>query len=274
MPSPAFEKKQETMIRFATLYSGSSGNSSVIWDETQSILVDLGGSCRRTVTALNALGLAAGAVGGVLITHEHSDHIGGLKVFCRHYNVPLYGTEQTERYLRRYGYIEDGYPFVVIRPGESFLLGGFTVTPFATCHDSESCLGYRVEKAGSSIAVATDLGCVDESVFSALRGCGTVALECNYDRFQLQCGSYPPFLKARIAADNGHLSNDVCARTAVHLAQCGTRQLMLMHLSKENNDPALALTCLSSAFEDAGLAEDCCTVAAAPRTEVGPVWEV
>ncbi|MBQ9958748.1 MAG: MBL fold metallo-hydrolase [Oscillospiraceae bacterium] len=262
------------MIRFATLYSGSSGNSSVIWDEHHSLLVDLGGSCRRTVTALNSLGLAASGLCGVLITHEHSDHIGGIKIFCRHYNVPLYGTEQTERYLRRNGIIPDDMPFHVIAAGESFLLGGFTVTPFATSHDSDSCLGYRIEKAGRSIAVATDLGQVDERVFAALCGCGTVALECNYDRTMLQYGPYPPFLKSRIAANSGHLSNDACARTAVRLAQCGTRQLMLMHLSKENNDPSIALTCLGSEFENAGLAADCCLVAAAPRSDVGPVWEV
>lgn len=262
------------MIRFATLYSGSSGNSTVIWDGDAVLLVDMGGSCRRTITALNALGIPASSVKGILITHEHSDHIAGLEVFCRHYQTTLYGTKETKEFLQNRNMLHPGQRFRVFRSEEELDVAGFTVVPFATPHDSITCHGFTISKGLARLAVATDLGKMDSRIYSHLSGCSLVALESNYDETDLRKGPYPPDLKARIAGPQGHLSNMDCALTAADLVNDGMKTLVLMHLSEENNTPAKALTAVIGMFENRELAEDCCEVYAAPRYEVGTVWEI
>ena len=262
------------MIRFSTLYSGSSGNCSVIWDEGTVILVDMGGSCRRTITALNALGIPASSVNAVLITHEHSDHIAGLEVFCRHYRTALYGTIETKRFMEARGMLVPGQQFNLFRSGEELTVGDLKVVPFATPHDSQTCHGFSFSKGMARLSVATDLGQMTEDIYRHLAGSSLVALESNYDEYDLRNGPYPADLKARIAGPQGHLSNMSCARTAVDLVNDGMKTLVLMHLSEENNTPAKAVTAILGMFENYELAEDCCEVYAAPRYEVGEVWEI
>ena len=254
------------MPQIASLYSGSSGNSTLIKDGDCCLLVDLGGSCRKTVGAVNALGVAASSVSAVLVTHEHSDHISGLEIFLKYYNVPVFGNEKTLAYIENNLALPASAQLVPI-DGCGLVFGGVEVTPFDTPHDSVHCLGYRFDfDCGCSAAVATDLGHMTDSVYDRLRGCSTVALESNYDDGMLRLGRYPAFLKQRILSDYGHLSNFDCALTAAKLAECGTKHMLLMHLSKDNNTPNVALTTCISELE-AGGSEESCTVAAAPRYE-------
>ena len=262
------------MVNFATLYSGSSGNSTAVWDDSAVLLIDMGASCRKTIFALGELGLPASSVSAVLVTHEHSDHIGGIQVFCKHYPVPIYCTRETASYLESRCLTPEDQEFDIFTHGKRFTIGNFTVTPFRTSHDSMTCSGFRIDNGTVHIGIATDLGKMDDDILGYLSGCQLVALESNYDDKMLLEGRYPADLKARIAGPGGHLSNAVCAQTAVKLVSSGTEHLVLMHLSEENNTPAKAETRIYSALEDNDLSEDCCEVVSAPRYSISRIWRI
>ncbi|MEG2083399.1 MAG: MBL fold metallo-hydrolase, partial [Oscillospiraceae bacterium] len=187
------------MARFVTLYSGSSGNSTLVTEEADSVLVDMGCSCKRTLGALYSLGLAASDLKGILVTHEHSDHVSGLMTFLKHYRVPVYGSYQTLCWLKNNGVVPDKATLIDVAAGDAFYIGGIEINAFPTSHDSVDCVGYRFSfKNGKKLALATDLGFVSEEVLAALSGCELVALESNYEDDMLLSGHYPYFLKSRI----------------------------------------------------------------------------
>ncbi|MEA5050491.1 MAG: MBL fold metallo-hydrolase [Oscillospiraceae bacterium] len=263
------------MPAFATLYSGSSGNSTLIRTQDTALLVDMGGSCKRTLDALYSLGCAARDIRGILVTHEHSDHVAGLYIFLKNYPVPVYGSARTLDYLRRRSLVPAGAALVPVEAHEGFAVGDIGAEGFRTSHDSEDCFGYRFSFGnGASMAVATDLGCVTDDVYGSLCGCELVALESNYEDEMLIGGRYPYYLKARIRSRSGHLSNAECAACAARLAQTGTRRLVLMHLSRDNNTPDVALTDCLSALENYGVPEDSFRVSVAPRFDVGELIEL
>lgn len=258
------------MAHIVSLYSGSSGNATAVIDAGRVYLVDMGGSCRKTLKALYIAGLSASSIAGIFVTHEHSDHISGLQVFLKNYPVPVFASSETARYLTD-RLLAD--PSLITHIDSPIDFGGTTVTPFDTPHDSLRCFGYRFDfDGGKSAAVATDIGHMTDEVFSMLNGCSLVALESNYDEQMLRRGSYPYPLKQRILSDYGHLSNLVCAKTASLLAQNGTSRIMLMHISRENNTPFLAETCCLSALECCEAPD--CAVYPAPRYDCGEVFEV
>ena len=263
------------MIKFATLASGSSGNCTAVWNDEGLVLIDLGISCRKTINALNSLGFSASDVSSVLITHEHVDHVAGLKVFCSHYDTELCGTASTRRYLEDNGLIHPFQRFREFTHGSRFTAGGFIVDPFPTSHDSRTCTGFRIERGENSVAVVTDVGRIDDLIREKIHGCGIVALESNYDDLMLAHGPYAPSLKARIRSPQGHLSNADCAREVARLVtEENVRQIVLMHLSDKNNTPQLALVSCISAAEDLGAAEDAYRIIAAPRSEISEILEL
>lgn len=232
------------MARFATLYSGSSGNSAAIACAgaagEEYLLVDVGKNCKQTLLALQQLGLDPAALRGILVTHEHSDHVTGLRVFLKKHPVPVYASAATLQALRDQGLVPPNAQLVAV--GEDpFAVGAFEVRAFAASHDAAGCRGFRVRCAdGGCMAIATDLGVVDAGVYGGLRACGLVALESNYERGMLQMGPYPYYLKQRIASPVGHLSNDACAAAVADLLADGCTRFALCHLSQQNNLPELA----------------------------------
>ena len=268
---PAFFEGK--MIKFATLFSGSSGNCTAMWNEGGLILIDFGVSTRRIVNALYGLGLAASDVSAVLITHEHSDHISGIRVFLSHYHVPVYCTKQTADYLWNNGSFSPDQEVRLFSSDDIFDIGPFKVSAFRTSHDSKTCHGFRVESGDARVALATDIGNMDDTVYSYLSGCEIVALESNYDEYMLRHGPYPLELQARISSGSGHLSNKKCSSAVARLVRDGTKHVMLMHLSKDNNKPEIAVMACRSAMENAGLSDGDCEIAAAPRSESSDVWE-
>ncbi len=262
------------MAKFATLYSGSSGNSTLVRSGGTCLLVDMGCSCKRTLGALYELGCAARDLDGILVTHEHTDHVSGLLTFLKHYPTPVYGAARTLDYLRCRGLVPPAARLVPVECGVPVRVGEIVFSSFGTSHDSVDCVGYRFAVGERHIAVATDLGYVSDDVLAALRGCELVALESNYDEKRLQYGPYPPYLKNRIRSLTGHLSNADCASCAAQLAQEGMRTLVLMHLSQENNEPELAQVSCLSALENCGVSAQQCEVFVAPRHSVGKVFEV
>ncbi|MEG2676904.1 MAG: MBL fold metallo-hydrolase [Oscillospiraceae bacterium] len=263
------------MARFVTLYSGSSGNSTLVSDSGTSLLVDMGQSCKKTINALYEIGISASDLDGILVTHEHSDHVSGLMTFLKHYETPLYGSPKTLTYLKNHNLIPENAQTVELEYNAPANIGSIGFQCFGTSHDSVDCVGYRFEMSnGKQVAVATDLGFVSDEVLESLCGCELVGLESNYDENMLRNGEYPSYLKNRIRSVLGHLSNSDCALGAAQLAQKGTKRLVLMHLSSENNEPSMALTSCLGALENIGVDSESIRVTVAPRHRVGEIIEL
>lgn len=238
-------------MRLTVFASGSGGNCALVQGGGSRVLIDAGISARRIRTALGAEGLCPEDLDGIFITHEHTDHITGLPVFMKKTPLPVYAPAAVARALRRALSACGGTdPFVYDMPMERPLpLGDMTVTAFPTPHDTPQSAGYRLEAEGEAVAMATDTGCVTDVMLAYLSGAETVLIEANHDVDMLRRGPYPAGLKRRILSDRGHLSNGECAWLAAVLAHRGAEQIVLGHLSRENNCPALAQRAVSRALE-------------------------
>lgn len=227
--------------------SGSSGNCLLLSSASSHILIDAGISMRRISAGLTRVGITWRDIGGVLITHEHSDHISGLKTILRNTALRVYAPRTVANRMR--GMLPGLDECLRIIPvGEPILISGFRVCAFHTPHDTDESVGYRVE-CGGVFAMATDMGHVTSEVLQGLSGADTVLIEANHDPEMLRYGSYPAYLKLRILSDRGHLSNPDCGALSRQLCETGTRRIVLGHISKENNRPELALQTVRACVE-------------------------
>lgn len=239
-------------MQLRTFASSSRGNCTLIHNDQTALLVDAGISCRKISQRLQTAGLTPTDLSGILITHEHTDHISGLAVLLKKYPIPLYVTPGTGHVLAR------KLPFAqeLIHPlpaGSQFEVGALSVRSFSTSHDAADSVGYRISGDGKSAVIATDLGRVTSIVLDAVFGADLALIEANHDEDWLRSGSYPYALQNRILGDRGHLSNEASAEFAVSLAAAGTQTLLLAHLSPENNTPERARTVVELALERAHL---------------------
>ncbi len=239
--------------RFAPLFSGSNGNAILVEMGDARILIDAGVSGSRIVAALETQGVTPGMIDGILITHEHSDHVQGAGILSRKYDIPLYATRGTwEAMAGRMGRLS---PSNVreLRAFQDFYIGRISVMPFPLPHDAAEPVGYCVACGGRRVAVATDIGHLKGEWIEAVSRCDLVLLESNHDVDMLKAGRYPYELKRRILGNFGHLSNETAGRAAVKLAESGVGQIVLGHLSGENNFPELALRTVHDALEAEGI---------------------
>lgn len=239
---------------FCPLYSGSSGNALFCQYGSTRLLIDAGKTGRCLGEALAAIGVDPASLDGVLITHEHSDHILGAGVLARKYRLPLYATQETWRAMAdKIGRIP-GDLIRTVRPGADFWLGEMGVVPFSIPHDAADPVGYRLWGGNASISTATDLGHFSEDVYAGIAGSTMVLLESNHDPGMLRANpGYSAALKARILGDHGHLSNEACSRALLRLIAGGTEHVILGHLSGENNTPALARSVSEAALAREGI---------------------
>ncbi|MBP3700464.1 MAG: MBL fold metallo-hydrolase [Lachnospiraceae bacterium] len=229
-------------MRMTSIASGSSGNCIYVGSDNTHLLIDTGIAYKRIEAGLNDIGLKGQDVNGILVTHEHSDHICGLGVIARKLGIPIYASEGTIAALKKnhsLGKVDDSL-YQVIRSDEDVMLGDLLVKPFANTHDAAQPLGYRVEQGHRSVAVCTDLGNYSQYTVGKLQGLDAILLESNHDIRMLQVGPYPYALKQRILGDYGHLSNEASGRLLCELLHDDMKYIMLGHLSKENNLPELA----------------------------------
>jgi phosphoribosyl 1,2-cyclic phosphodiesterase len=225
-----------------SLRSGSSGNATFIRTESAGLAVDCGINGRQFDRALHSIDESPHTLDALLLTHEHTDHCAGIGVVMRRHQIPLYLTGKTYQAVRgELGRVADSL-LHLIEPGRPFVVKGTVITPFSIPHDAADPVGFRIGTALGDIGIATDLGHFSETVREALTGCRIIHLESNYDPHMLESGSYPHFLKRRIAGPAGHLSNQESARAASWLVRHGTEAIVLSHLSEENNLPELALS--------------------------------
>ena len=233
---------------YCSIASGSSGNCTFAGTENTSILVDAGIPGRRIEEGLRMLDRRPDELDGILVTHEHIDHIKSIGVLCRKYGIPVYGTRGTLNYIlgsSSMGRLDPAL-FHVIREDECFRIGDLDVHPFHICHDAAQPVGYRLADGTSSFAVATDIGSYDEYTVSMLSGLDGLLLEANHDVNMLQVGPYPYPLKRRILGENGHMSNEAAGRLLCDILHDGLKSVLLGHLSKENNYEALAYATVTS----------------------------
>lgn len=229
-------------MKLCSIASGSSGNCIYVGSENTNLLVDAGVSAKRIENGLNGIDIMPDTIQGILITHEHSDHISGLGVLSRKYNIPIYATQETARAIQKIKSIGD-IPeelFHFVQPNEGFQINDITIEPFSTSHDASNPVCYTMLAEGQKIGIATDLGKFDEYIVSKLQGSEILFIEANHDVNMLMVGKYPYYLKQRILGDRGHLSNETSADLISRLISPRLKNIMLAHLSKENNYEELA----------------------------------
>ncbi|MDD2585112.1 MAG: MBL fold metallo-hydrolase [Syntrophomonadaceae bacterium] len=219
------------------LASGSTGNAVFFQFGHTKILVDAGISTRRIEKGLAEVGVKAGDLDGVLITHEHTDHIKGLDVLIRRYEIPVYARSKTWGMIK----CRDKFsPCCRVEMPESFDIGGVKVEPFSTPHDAVDPVGFCFYYQQGKYVLATDLGIVTPSVAEALTLADVAVMESNHDLEMLIMGPYPGFLKQRIRGNNGHLSNHDAGKVLASIPRKKGMQVFLAHLSQQNNLPMLA----------------------------------
>lgn len=229
-------------MRLCSIASGSSGNCIYVGSDNTHLLVDTGISKKRIEESLVELKIKGEELDGILITHEHSDHIQGLGVFSRRYEIPIYATKGTINGIRSYkglGTMPEGLLHEV-QSNEKFAIGDLNIKPFAISHDANEPTGFRVEHENKAVAIATDLGIYDDYIVENLKELDAVLLEANHDVHMLEVGPYPYPLKQRVLGNRGHLSNELSGRLLCSILHDHLKYVMLGHLSKENNYAELA----------------------------------
>ena len=227
------------MARFCSLYSGSGGNCIAVGCGGKYILIDAGRSAKKIRERLGEEEIDPSDIAGIFITHEHVDHIAGVRVLASSLKVPVYATEGTAEFLQENGHAKN----VDLRllPEGQVDMGDMGVSCFATSHDAAESCGFRVECAdGRSISLATDTGVITPVIHQAIEGSDLVYLESNHDINMLYSGGYPYPLKKSIASDTGHLSHEAGSAELPVLARAVSTRCVLGHLSAENNMPILA----------------------------------
>ena len=229
-------------MRLCSIASGSSGNCIYVGSDKTHLLVDAGISGKKVEFGLNSLDLTTGDLDGILVTHEHSDHIKGLGVVARKCGVPIYATQGTIRAMENSGSLgkmPEGI-FHEVTPDQDCPIGDLTIHPFRISHDAAEPVAYRIGQGDREVGIATDMGVYDEYIVKNLEGLDALLLEANHDVNMLQVGKYPYYLKRRILGDKGHLSNETAGQLLCRLLHDNMKQILLGHLSRENNYEALA----------------------------------
>ena len=240
------------MTTIRTLASGSSGNAALFSRGETHLLIDMGVSCRRICQSLAALGLEPGMLSGVFVTHQHTDHIGGLATYIKKYRTPIYCTPAVSRQLSyRLAGIEP-----LLRPvglGEGVSFGDTDLEILPTSHDCAESAAFRFATPDGTVGYLTDTGYIPRETGEALLGADLLVLESNHDPDMVLAGPYPYTLKRRVLGESGHLSNADAARYAAASVRAGTGHILLAHLSRENNFPQLALETVGGALREEGL---------------------
>ena len=228
------------MFNFCSLYSGSSGNSLFIETQNTKLLVDAGVSSKKIETALNDINVDPNTLDGILITHEHTDHVQGLGTLSKKFDLPVFVNQETLDAMPKQRDKISDKNIKTFKVTDKFEIGDLEIKPFSIPHDAANPCGFNIWKDNKKISIATDIGHMTNPILKNLEESLFIMLEANYDPEVLRCSSYPFTLKSRIAGPTGHLPNEMAGKTISHLLKSGLKNAMLGHLSKESNFPELA----------------------------------
>lgn len=238
-------------IKLCILASGSSGNCTYIASGTTAVLIDAGLSAKEIGARLQKIGTELGMVRAVCVSHEHSDHIAGLKTLHERHSIPIFANDGTIQGLRSNKELA-GLSWTKFHTGSSFMVGDLEISPFAVPHDAMEPVGFTVTTGGHSVGVVTDIGTATTLVRDRLRGCSAVVIEANHDEEMLLASQRPWHLKQRILGRQGHLSNNRAAQLAVDIASPRLQRIFLAHLSNECNRQDVAWRTVRDALGQAG----------------------
>lgn len=228
------------MLNFCSLYSGSSGNCLFVSSNNTKILVDCGTSCKKICEGLQSINCSIENIDAILVTHEHSDHIQSLGMVSKKYGIPVYANLETWNAMEVQKQKISPENIRIFKNDEDFILNDLKIHPFSTPHDAANPCGFNITSGKKQLSIATDLGHIDSTIIKELEGSSFILLESNYDPEVLKVSRYPFSLKERIAGPSGHLSNETAGKTIAYLMSKNLKEVMLGHLSKENNFPELA----------------------------------
>ena len=256
------------MFSLTVLGSGSGGNCALVTSDRCRILIDAGFSARRISQRLQSLGIEPESLDGILLTHEHSDHIAGLKVFCGKFDVPVYCNSLTAEYLCREG-IAKANRYKIFSTGSSFTIQDIDVQAFYVPHDAVDPVAFVLSSDYGSVGFLTDLGYAPKLARERIREVHTLVVETNHDEQRLQADSKRPWsVKQRILSRHGHLSNEAAAALVADIAGENLRRVILGHLSRECNSPELALGAMRR------LSLDSLELHCAEQNQVSPQFEI
>jgi len=242
-------------MHFATLASGSSGNAILVGEENRNFLVDSGITVKRILANLEMINLSALQIEGIIITHEHSDHIQGVGALARKLKIPVYATTGIWNEMEsKLGKLK---PDQIVEVDRELTLAGMEIRLVPTSHDSRESYGLRVAGKRHTLGIATDSGIVTEEMNKRLQGCDAYVVEANHDSQKLWDGRYPWYLKKRINSDVGHLSNVQLAEALKEWLVENTQRVVLAHLSEENNTPEIALNTVLGILRDSSVRQRC-----------------
>ncbi|MBR6389805.1 MAG: MBL fold metallo-hydrolase [Lachnospiraceae bacterium] len=229
-------------MRICPIASGSSGNCIYVGSDSTHLIVDCGLSGKKTTAGINSLDLSMDDISAILITHEHSDHIGGLGVLARKYGIPIYTTSLTADAILNSSWVGriDHTLFNDVSPDKPFMIGDIEINPMRVSHDAIDPVAYRFRCGDKRSAIVTDLGFYNDYIVEGLTGLDVLMIESNHDVNMLQVGPYPYPLKQRILGDKGHLSNENAGKLLSCVLHDNMKHIILGHLSHENNIPELA----------------------------------
>lgn len=241
-------------LQLCSLSSGSSGNCYFVGSSSEGLLVDAGISARRIRKTLEEIGVGLPLIRGILITHDHIDHINALTILTKKFRIPVYCTEGTWKGIlrNRTTFDLDKTVFVPVFPDTEFQLAGLSVTAFPVSHDAHESVGYHIQGATKSITIATDLGYIGEEAARFLKKADVLVIESNYDEEMLLNGRYPEQLKQRVHSRLGHMCNTHTSEFLAEHYHPGISHILFCHLSAENNTPGHALSTFSKILQDKG----------------------
>lgn len=246
-------------LHIAILGSGSDGNAIVVSNGERALMIDAGFSCREIMSRLARLTPAPPLPAAALLTHDHTDHVRGCRVFCDRLGIPAAASCRTAEYLRARNQLPRKYS--AFRPGTRFDMAGFAVATFPVPHDAMDPVGFVVSCGGISVGIATDLGEIDDTAETSLHDCDALVLESNYDPCLLRDSGRPLRVKRRIAGRRGHLENAALCDALPHLLAPRTKLLMLIHVSRECNDPELVRSMVRGKLDEMGRSDVILSVA-------------